>query len=616
MSGYATETWVTNKGYITSAALNGYAKTSDIPSLSGYATETWVTNKGYITSAALNGYATQAWVEAKKYLTAIPSEYVTETELSSTLGGYQTKITSSNKLAYSLISGTPTSLPASDVYDWAKAATKPSYTASEVGALSTSGGTITNDLTVNGYLSSGKNYIRLSSYYLIAGTNWRVTDASWQNEYTLYHTGNFNPADYLPKSGGTISGNLLLNQYLKINAWSGYGSGSANVWYDGNVSRLYWENATDMQLANNVVLHGGNYSSYALPLSGGVIKGAGANLFGIDRTDGNPVAEFRFNGSMMGRLGFDTSGNAIGVVGGSQVSLIHSGNIGSYNAGSATKLQTARTIWGQSFDGSGNVSGALYDTSGQEFIYSSGNLVRLGTGTAAKGCNTYIDGNNIYLRYGTAYKDGIALTSSGNVLIGTTSDNGARLQVNGAMTITSAVRMTFYGTSCGLYPNNWITNDGVTNRLWLYNDNQLALYGSEIQLRNNTNVSGNLTATGEVISTRRATSSDARLKDNINRLIAEDCLSMVRNLQPSSWDWKENGEYSVGFIAQDIEPLMPYAVTKIKDDVLGQRLNLQYDQFFAPVVGAIQCLDSEIEQLKKRVKYLENKLQEYGYNRY
>ena len=29
------------------------------------------------------------------------------------------------------------------------------------------------------------------------------------------------------------------------------------------------------------------------------------------------------------------------------------------NASSATKLQTARTIWGQSFDGMGNISGAL-----------------------------------------------------------------------------------------------------------------------------------------------------------------------------------------------------------------------------------------------------------------
>ena len=48
---------------------NNYAKTGDIPSLDGYATETWVTGRGYITSAALNGYATQSWVVGKGYAT-------------------------------------------------------------------------------------------------------------------------------------------------------------------------------------------------------------------------------------------------------------------------------------------------------------------------------------------------------------------------------------------------------------------------------------------------------------------------------------------------------------------------------------------------------------------
>lgn len=43
----------------------------------------------------------------------------------------------------------PTTLPASDVYDWAKASTKPSYTASEVGL-----GNVTNDAQVKG-LASG-----------------------------------------------------------------------------------------------------------------------------------------------------------------------------------------------------------------------------------------------------------------------------------------------------------------------------------------------------------------------------------------------------------------------------------------------------------------------------
>lgn len=35
--------------------------------LTGYATESWVTGKGYITSSALNGYATESWVTSKNY---------------------------------------------------------------------------------------------------------------------------------------------------------------------------------------------------------------------------------------------------------------------------------------------------------------------------------------------------------------------------------------------------------------------------------------------------------------------------------------------------------------------------------------------------------------------
>lgn len=35
--------------------------------LTGYATESWVTGKGYITSSALNGYATEIWVTSKNY---------------------------------------------------------------------------------------------------------------------------------------------------------------------------------------------------------------------------------------------------------------------------------------------------------------------------------------------------------------------------------------------------------------------------------------------------------------------------------------------------------------------------------------------------------------------
>ena len=49
LDGYATETWVLNKKYLTQHQdLTGYAKKTDIPSLTGYATQTWVNNQGYL----------------------------------------------------------------------------------------------------------------------------------------------------------------------------------------------------------------------------------------------------------------------------------------------------------------------------------------------------------------------------------------------------------------------------------------------------------------------------------------------------------------------------------------------------------------------------------------
>lgn len=83
--------------------LSQKANKSEIPSLSGYATESWVTSRGYLTSipanyvtetelsSQLSSYATQSWVNGRGFLTSIPSEYITSSELSSQLSSYATR---------------------------------------------------------------------------------------------------------------------------------------------------------------------------------------------------------------------------------------------------------------------------------------------------------------------------------------------------------------------------------------------------------------------------------------------------------------------------------------------------------------------------------------------
>ena len=59
----------------------------------------------------------------------------------------------------------PSSLPASDVYSWAKAASKPAYTAAEVGALSLNGGSVAGNLGAGGDITIGGNIFGICKGY-------------------------------------------------------------------------------------------------------------------------------------------------------------------------------------------------------------------------------------------------------------------------------------------------------------------------------------------------------------------------------------------------------------------------------------------------------------------
>ena len=70
----------------------------DIPSLDGYATQSWVSSQGYLTSLSLTGYATESWVTNQGYITSIPDTFATKTWVSSqsyltslSLTGYATE---------------------------------------------------------------------------------------------------------------------------------------------------------------------------------------------------------------------------------------------------------------------------------------------------------------------------------------------------------------------------------------------------------------------------------------------------------------------------------------------------------------------------------------------
>ena len=192
LTGYAKQDWVSQNfisvipsEYITETELN--------TALSSYYTKTQIDNKGYLTAipaeyvtetelnTSLNSYYTKTQIDNKGYLTAIPSEYVTDTELNTSLNSYYTKTQIDNK-------GYLTAIPAEYVTDTELNTSLNSYYTK-------------TEIENKGYLTSiPAEYVtetelstKLGSYYTKNDTdakfNLKVDKATWDSLFLIDSNG-------------------------------------------------------------------------------------------------------------------------------------------------------------------------------------------------------------------------------------------------------------------------------------------------------------------------------------------------------------------------------------------------------------------------------------------
>jgi hypothetical protein len=183
-----------------------------------------------------------------------------------------------------------------------------------------------------------------------------------------------------------------------------------------------------------------------------------------------------------------------------------------------------------------------------------------------------------------------------------TSDGYFKAQANSAYISSSGLYHEFVGDSANAYIFR-IVNDG----------NNANRYGMSIQCGADnaagTNYAlvfddGDGTRQGEITfsggTTTYGTSSDYRLKENVQPI--ENALNRLARLRPVKWNWKRNGLESEGFVAHELQEVVPIAVAGEKDAV-----NENGDPVYQSVGAAnvVPLLTKALQEAMARIEQLE-----------
>lgn len=252
----------------------------------------------------------------------------------------------------------------------------------------------------------------------------------------------------------------------------------------------------------------------------------------------------------------------------------------SANVNSSNKLSVTRTLWGQNFDGTANVSGSL---SGVANISASGTL------TSSYSSSTYVNAlKNSVINCNISVFGGWIRgnTKNGRIALATYPGSDNRLYFG-------------YAEQSKIDAG---TNSFTHEMIWIGDTGGLI-------------VKGDILAQGGIT----CYSSDARAKtiiDEINLSLEQIAESPTIRFKWNGWNIPDDGKTHLGGIAQYVQKILPECVL----DTEGM---LHMDYATTAYIYSVQTAkhlqtyetktDKEIRNLKNRIKYLEKQLKKLGY---
>lgn len=334
--------------------------------------------------------------------------------------------------------------------------------------------------------------------------------------------------------------------------------------------------------------------------------------------------------------------------------ITSSANI-SGNAGSATKLQTSRNLWGNSFNGTENIGGTILPSATHRYnlgsttymfertytryietdngydlrlICAGNELIRLGSSDnvvyfnsqglsikndVSSGCSMSIseirDSELNYGQINVVDTNGsrpkgrhlVLQYEQGNVGIGVKYPS-EKLEVNGNILVNTSSTSGDKGLKIKGNSRNLLFGVGTSTKIGVYNysGNNWLFYTDTSTFY----TSGGILATGGITA---YSSSDIRLKQDLRKL---DFFGIIKAMGGTfGFAWKKDNTRSIGWIAQHVL-CNPHLKDIVETDENGYyKINYWSPKLIATAFGAIEQVGDEVSRLKARVVFLESEVQ-------
>jgi hypothetical protein len=398
-----------------------------------------------------------------------------------------------------------------------------------------------NDTGVGIGTASVDNKLHLEN----AGTLYlQIENTSTANKFYLGNSG----GNAILESTGAYSMNFKTN-------------GSEAARFDSNGNLLINHTATgDWTNTSGAQIRATGLGIFTQSASSAVI----ANRLSTDGT----ILDLRKDGTTVGSIGVDSSRLTIG-----------NGDVGLKFSGDLDNIQPHNTTTNGLRDNAislGASSNRFKDAYFSGTVYADQFLGQNDTNTGIA-----VGGNDV-IQLSTAGSEKARVDSSGNWHFNTTSNDSA---VDGTV-----LR--------GTHENIMVRTDGHPLLL-----NRQGSSGQVLEFRYANTTRG--TVSVNTSGTTYNTTSDIRLKQDIEPIA--DGTDKLMAMNPVSYNWKADpdGPRSMGFIAQEMQEVMPEAVAVGDDE--DAMMSMDYGRITPILVSALQDAHRKIEELEARIAALEAK---------